>query len=117
VSPSVARSSNVIEWKQSTGPDQSLLSGLPEHLSASLFSNTTPVQLKADEVLFLAGDAGDGCYRVEDGLLKVTMVSRAGTERILAFLGSGAIVGELAYRRVAALGVRGGGAAGAVELS
>jgi CRP-like cAMP-binding protein len=96
MSPSVARSSDVIEWKRSTGPtDQNLLSGLPEHLSASLFSNTTPVQLKADEVLFLAGDAGDGCYRVEDGLLKVTMVSRGGTERILAFLGSGAIVGEL----------------------
>ncbi|MGB3745873.1 MAG: Crp/Fnr family transcriptional regulator [Xanthobacteraceae bacterium] len=73
----------------------SLLSALPEHLSASLFSNTKPVRLKADEVLFLAGDAGDGCYRVEDGLLKVMMVSRAGTERILAFLGRTAIVGEL----------------------
>jgi CRP/FNR family transcriptional regulator, cyclic AMP receptor protein len=96
MSPSVARDSDVIEWKQSTGPtDQSLLSRLPEHLSASLFSNTTPVRLKADEVLFVTGDAGDGCYRVEGGLLKVTMVSRAGTERILAFLGSGAIVGEL----------------------
>lgn len=44
MSPSVARDSDVIEWKQSTGPtDQSLLSRLPEHLSASLFSNTTPV--------------------------------------------------------------------------
>lgn len=53
------------------------------------------MKLGADEVLFLAGDAGDGCYRVEDGLLKVTMVSRGGTERILAFLGAGAIVGEL----------------------
>src|ERR1700760_3374489 len=73
----------------------SLLSALPEHLSASLFGNTKPVRLKADEVLFLAGDAGDGCYRVEDGLLKVTMMSRSGTERILAFLGAGAIVGEL----------------------
>jgi len=68
---------------------------LPEHLSANLFNSATPVQLSADEVLFLAGDAGDGCYRVEDGLLKVTMVSRAGSERILAFLGPGAIVGEL----------------------
>ncbi|MGB7034873.1 MAG: Crp/Fnr family transcriptional regulator, partial [Xanthobacteraceae bacterium] len=37
----------------------------------------------------------DGCYRVDDGLLKVTMVSRSGSERILAFLGTGAIVGEL----------------------
>jgi CRP/FNR family transcriptional regulator, cyclic AMP receptor protein len=73
----------------------SLLSGLPAHLSASLFTAASPAQLAADEVLFLAGDAGDGCYRVEDGLLKVTMVSRAGTERILAFLGPSAIVGEL----------------------
>jgi len=74
---------------------KSLLSGLPERLSVSLFASSTPAKLKTDEVLFLAGDAGDGCYRVEDGLLKVTMMSRAGTERILAFLGRGAIVGEL----------------------
>jgi CRP/FNR family transcriptional regulator, cyclic AMP receptor protein len=73
----------------------SLLTALPEHLTGSLFGNATAMRLKADEVLFLAGDGGDGCYRVEDGLLKVTMVSRAGNERILAFLGPGAIVGEL----------------------
>jgi CRP/FNR family transcriptional regulator, cyclic AMP receptor protein len=73
----------------------SLLSELPEHLSTDLFASATPQRLAADEVLFLAGDAGNGCYRVEDGLLKVTMVSRAGSERILAFLGPGAIVGEL----------------------
>jgi CRP/FNR family cyclic AMP-dependent transcriptional regulator len=73
----------------------SLLSGLPEHFSVSLFTNAKPMRLNADEVLFLAGDAGDGCYRVEGGLLKVTMVSRSGNERILAFLGPGAIVGEL----------------------
>jgi len=96
MSLSVARSSDVVERKQSTSAtDQSLLSGLPEHLSASLFGKTALVRLKPDEALFLTGDAGDGCYRVEDGLLKVTMVSRAGSERILAFLGKGAIVGEL----------------------
>src|SRR5579863_2756405 len=76
-------------------PSPSLLTGLPEHLAAGLFTSATAMKLGADEVLFLAGDAGDGCYRVEDGLLKVTMVSRGGTERILAFLGPGAIVGEL----------------------
>jgi CRP/FNR family cyclic AMP-dependent transcriptional regulator len=75
--------------------NQSLLSALPEHLTADLFASATPVQIASDENLFMAGDAGDGCYRVEDGLLKVTMVSRSGTERILAFLGPGAIVGEL----------------------
>ncbi|HEX4238951.1 MAG TPA: cyclic nucleotide-binding domain-containing protein [Xanthobacteraceae bacterium] len=60
-----------------------------------MFSSATPVRIHANEVLFAAGDAGDGCYRIEDGLLKVTMVSRAGNERILAFLGPGAVVGEL----------------------
>jgi CRP/FNR family cyclic AMP-dependent transcriptional regulator len=76
-------------------PNPSLLTGLPEHLSASLFTSAKPVKLNTDETLFLAGDAGDGCYRVDEGLLKVTMVSRGGSERILAFLGTGAIVGEL----------------------
>ena len=118
MSPSVARGFDVIERKQSIGPtDQSLLSRLPEHLLTRLFGHATTVQLKTDEVLFLVRDTGDGYYRVDDGLIKVAMVSHARKERILAFLGSGAIVGELAYRRVAALGVRGGGAAGAVELS
>ena len=73
----------------------SLLSGLPGHLSAGLFNAATTRTVAANEVLFMAGDSGDGCYRVEDGLLKVTMLSRSGGERILAFLGKGAIVGEL----------------------
>jgi len=85
----------LVRFMPPTRTNQSLLSALPEHLSANLFNTATAVQLSADEVLFLAGDAGDGCYRVEDGLLKVTMLSRGGNERILAFLGQGAIVGEL----------------------
>lgn len=90
------RGSSEITGQQAiNSTNQGLLTSLPEHFLASLFSRTTTVRLKPDEVLFLAGDAGDGCYRIEDGLLKVTMVSRAGSERILAFLGRGAIVGEL----------------------
>jgi CRP-like cAMP-binding protein len=46
-------------------------------------------------MLFLSGDAGDGCYRVEEGLLKASVVAPGGGERILAILGPGAIVGEL----------------------
>jgi CRP-like cAMP-binding protein len=75
--------------------NQGILSRLPEQLFSSLFSRATTVQLKTDQVLFLIGDNGDGCYRVEEGLLKVTMISRDGNERILAFLGPGAIVGEM----------------------
>ena len=73
-----------------------LLSRLPTHLATDLFASAKPVKLAADQVLFLADDPGDSCYRVEDGLLKVTMVSRSGIERILSFISRGGIVGELA---------------------
>jgi CRP-like cAMP-binding protein len=76
----------------SKGP---LLWGLPEHLSKDLFKGATPVRLCEEQILFHAGDAGDGCYRVDDGLLKVTMLSPSGNERILCFLGPSAVVGEL----------------------
>jgi CRP/FNR family cyclic AMP-dependent transcriptional regulator len=73
----------------------SLFSVFPEKLSVLLFADTKPIRLSADEVLFLAGDPGDGCYRVEKGLLKVSIIAPSGAERILAILGPGAIVGEL----------------------
>lgn len=72
-----------------------LFSVFPEHLSARLFASARRMTLGADEVLFLAGDPGDGCYRVEQGLLKVSIIGPTGSERILAILGTGAIVGEL----------------------
>lgn len=72
-----------------------LFSVFPEHLSARLFAAATRKNLAADEVLFLAGDPGDGCYRIEQGLLKVSIIGPSGAERILAILGPGAIVGEL----------------------
>jgi CRP/FNR family transcriptional regulator, cyclic AMP receptor protein len=73
-----------------------LLSDLPEQLSAGLLANAKPVKLAADEILFLSGDPGDGCYRLNEGLLKVSMVSPKGAERILAILGPGSIVGDMA---------------------
>jgi CRP/FNR family cyclic AMP-dependent transcriptional regulator len=72
-----------------------LLSGLARRFSTELFASAKLVRLAAGDILFRAGASADGCYRVEDGLLKVVMVSRSGAERILAFLGRGAIVGEL----------------------
>jgi CRP-like cAMP-binding protein len=73
-----------------------LLSDLPERLSSTLLTNAKPVKLAADEVLFLSGDPGDGFYRLNEGLLKVSMVSPKGAERILAILGPGSIVGDMA---------------------
>lgn len=74
----------------------SLLSDLPEGLASGLMASATSRKLTADEVLFLAGDPGDGLYRLDEGLLKVSIASASGAERILAILGPGAVVGDLA---------------------
>ena len=76
-------------------PSKNLFSVFPERLAAQLFGHAQPRTLATDEVLFLAGDPGDGCYRVEQGLLKVSIIAPSGAERILAIVGPGGIVGEL----------------------
>jgi CRP/FNR family cyclic AMP-dependent transcriptional regulator len=56
---------------------------------------TCDIRLSADQILFSAGQEGDGCYRVDEGLLKATVADLEGDERILAILGPGSVVGEL----------------------
>jgi CRP-like cAMP-binding protein len=72
-----------------------MLSGLPAKLSTDLFAKARPLSLAAGQSLFLPGDPSDGCYRIDEGLLKVSVIAASGGERILAILGPGAIVGEL----------------------
>lgn len=72
-----------------------ILPRLPENLPAQLFAGAAPRHLEAGEALFVAGDTGDGCYRLEQGLVKVIITSPRGEERILAILGPGALIGEL----------------------
>jgi CRP-like cAMP-binding protein len=72
-----------------------VLAALPEEMASRLFDKTRMVSIGADEALFLTGDAGDGCYRVEEGLLKASVISHTGGERILAIFGPGAVIGEL----------------------
>ena len=68
---------------------------LPAEFSARLFDRARKVHLDAGQTLFLVGDTGDGCYWVDEGLLKVHVMSPSGRDRILAVLGAGTIVGEL----------------------
>ena len=75
---------------------QSILSLLPAKISQQLINSSRRVQLLSGQILFEKGDAGDGCYWLETGVLKVSVASSQGEQRILAVLGPGAIVGELA---------------------
>jgi len=72
-------------------PPDNLFSALPADLSRRLFAEARVQSVRADQAVFLSGDAGDGCYRVEDGLLKVSVITPAGAERILAILGPGSM--------------------------
>jgi CRP/FNR family cyclic AMP-dependent transcriptional regulator len=69
--------------------------GVPEALSDQLFHLTQARHLKAGKLLFAIGDPGDGCFLLKQGLLKVSVASPLGEERIVAILVPGAIVGEL----------------------
>src|SRR5262249_15950348 len=71
-------------------------SGLPAEIASALFARATLRRLEVGETLFHIGDVGDGCYRLDVGLLKVSLISPQVRERIIAVLTPGAIVGDLA---------------------
>jgi len=70
--------------------------GLPQDMVSDLVAGATTRSLRTGETLFRAGDVGDGCYRLDEGLLKVSLISSEAEERIIAILKPGAIVGDLA---------------------
>jgi len=65
-------------------------------LASELFGDAGSRQLKAGDTLFQTGDKGDGCYRLDLGLLKVSLISPQVRERIIAIITPGVGVGDLA---------------------
>lgn len=82
--------------RPATGAAANLLSSLPREVAGKLLSAERARTLAAGAILFERGDPGDGCYWLQKGVLKVSVASASGEQRILAILGPGAIVGELA---------------------
>jgi CRP-like cAMP-binding protein len=72
-----------------------ILPRLPQELSAQLLANAASRHLRTGEALFIAGDDGNGCYILRQGLVKVVISSPRGAVRILAILGPGTVAGEL----------------------
>lgn len=72
------------------------LEGLSGDLAIELARLARPMKLGSGAILFEAGDPGNGCYAVTDGSLKVSILSVEGDEQLLAVLGPGHLVGELA---------------------
>lgn len=72
------------------------LQGLAVDLAEGLLDLARTIEGKPGTILFQAGDPGNGCYLVQEGSLKVSILSVEGDEQLLAVLGPGHIVGELA---------------------
>ena len=70
--------------------------GLEPALAAGLAGLAREQKLGGGEMLFLAGDAGDAMFALLEGSLKVAVVSAEGSEQLLAILGPGDVVGEMA---------------------
>ena len=84
-----------VETAQDNVALPNLLGKLPRESSGKLPGERT-VTLAKDETLFERGDAGDGCYWLRRGVVTVCAASASGEQRILAILGPGALIGELA---------------------
>jgi CRP/FNR family transcriptional regulator len=74
----------------------SIFSGLNPEQLADLASVAVPRRWGAGEVIFREGDAGDTCYVVQDGCVRVTRNHTDGRTITLAELRSGDLFGELA---------------------
>ena len=61
----------------------------------ALLSAARRLDLKVRDVLFHAGDPGEGCYLLRSGVVKASVIARDGQERLLAVLGPGSLIGEL----------------------
>jgi CRP/FNR family cyclic AMP-dependent transcriptional regulator len=68
---------------------------MPWSVLRSLISAANTIDLKARQVLFHADDPGNGCYFLRQGVVKASVVSKDGQERLLAVMGPGALIGEL----------------------
>jgi CRP-like cAMP-binding protein len=72
-----------------------LFARLPDDLLTRLFAKAKTLDLPAKAELFSAGAPGDECYRVQKGSLKVSVISKNGTERTLSIVGANSVLGEL----------------------
>lgn len=81
--------------KPASKRESSLIANPPMRIRRAFRKAARPITLRPREVLFHAGDAGDGCYVVREGVVKASVIAKDGQERLLAILGPGSLIGEL----------------------
>jgi CRP/FNR family transcriptional regulator, cyclic AMP receptor protein len=71
------------------------LAGLPRQCATKLLQGAQSLSLEEGDIVVEGGARIDGCYWLEDGVLKASIASHRGEERIIELLGPGSIVGAL----------------------
>jgi CRP/FNR family transcriptional regulator, cyclic AMP receptor protein len=71
--------------------DEAKLAGL----LGELFCRGVPLKLRPGETLVRFGDQFEGCYILDEGLLKIGVSSPVGDERIVYLISKGGIIGEI----------------------
>jgi CRP/FNR family transcriptional regulator/CRP/FNR family cyclic AMP-dependent transcriptional regulator len=74
----------------------SLLQGLPQDSLAQIAAAARRRSYRRGEVVFHQGDPGDTLLIIESGAVKVLVYSETGDETVLAIVGPGEFLGELA---------------------
>lgn len=69
--------------------------GLSPQCSGRLLASAMTINLPERKTLIEAGTAPDGCYWLEDGLMKGTIATHLGDERIVELLGPGSAIGAI----------------------
>lgn len=76
---------------------ETFLGNMSEETKTRLVAASRVSRIPAGRVIFRKGDASDStCYLILDGAVKVSVPSKDGQETLLAVLGQGDVVGEMA---------------------
>jgi CRP-like cAMP-binding protein len=74
----------------------SALGGLSPQSLAGIAAAARVLGVPAGHTIFRKGDPANGCYLILDGAVKVTLPAACGQDTLLAILGKGDLVGEMA---------------------
>ncbi len=74
----------------------SLFGDLPEPALTELAERAVPRKYRKGSVIFVQGEPGERCFVIADGTVKISAYHQDGREAVLAVLGPGDVLGELA---------------------
>lgn len=69
---------------------------MPDDAIKELIGLTQTKLVKSRQTIFSQGDEGDSLYVILSGAIKISTTSNAGKETVLAFMGAGDVLGEIA---------------------